>query len=83
MNATRTTKNPKKLRRMTRIALNRVLTIDEVLHLHDVAILVNAPEMARIILNLRGEVTEDESFAIRRLIRLEATSRAVAHRRAI
>ena len=83
MNATRTTKNPKKLRRLTRIALKRVLTIDEVLHLHDVAILVNAPETARIILNLRGEVTEDESFAIRRLIRLEAMSRAAALRRAM
>ena len=76
MNKPRTTTNPKKLRRAKKIAGTRILSLDEVLRLHDLAILANAPAVARMILNLRGEVTAAEARALLAFVGIETAIRA-------
>lgn len=80
MNKPRTTTNPKKLRRARKIANARILSVDEVLHLHDLAIIANAPTVARMFLNMRGEVTEAEAQALLSFAGIEAAIRATGCR---
>ena len=70
-----TNKNPKKMRRQAKSALQRELTVEEILQLHNAAVLTNAPSTANTILNMRGGITEAEAEALLLFARIESVAR--------
>jgi len=71
--------NAKKGRRVVRAELKRVMSVEEIVHYANVALLAGASEVASRILGLRGEVTVEEVAALMQLARLEVEARKAGY----
>ena len=80
MNRPKAISNPKKNRRILREAASRVLSVEEIVSLHNQVLVAGAPVIAERFIQLRGAVTVGEASVLLRLAALEIEARRHGYR---